>query len=274
MANNPDETDVGFDSVISQMFKSRPQQMKAVMLVSPVCASKLQMPFDAVRLVLASFIPTTPYPVTYARDVFCDGKKDFDYHFKIFLIGDSGCGKTRFMMHFVGELFPTGHHMSIGIDFRLKHVGYRREPAACVETIKLQLWDLGPDKIQVHYKTRLYSQGNGIFACFDVSSRPSFENVKSWVDDIRKHGSKTCVMIVVGMKADDAKPREVPIAEAEALAHSFHVPYVECSSRDDYHVQDAVATMVHLIRKGPLPPPVAPKVVPLPVPPTKRCQLM
>ena len=39
------------------------------------------------------------------------------------------------------------------------------------------------------------------------------------------------------------------MAEAEALAHSYHVPYVECSSRDDYQVQDAVATMVHLILK-------------------------
>ena len=79
------------------------------------------------------------------------------------------------------------------------------------------------------------------------------------------------------MQADDASPREVPIGEAEALAHSYHVPYVECSSRDDYQVQDAVATMVHLIRKAYdkfIAPPAPPKVVQPPRPPTKRCQLM
>ena len=129
MANNPDETDVGFDSVISQMFKVCPQQMKAVLLVSPVCASKLQMPFDAVRLVLASFIPTTLYPITYARDVLCDvpsvptgKKKDVDLIdlSRLVLIGDSKCGKTSFLLRYFDGHFSTYYSATIGVDFKVK----------------------------------------------------------------------------------------------------------------------------------------------------------
>ena len=85
--------------------------MKAVLLVSPVCASKLQMPFDAVRMVLASFIQTTLYPVTYARDVFCDVpsaptvNKDFDHFIRMFIIGDTECGRTSFLLRYAGQFF-------------------------------------------------------------------------------------------------------------------------------------------------------------------------
>ena len=72
MAHNPDETDVAFDSVISRMFNVCPQQMKAVLLVSPVCASKLLMPFDAVRMVLASFIPANPNLIVERKTCFYD----------------------------------------------------------------------------------------------------------------------------------------------------------------------------------------------------------
>ena len=270
------ETDVGFDAAIFDMFKVRPHQMKAVLLVSPVCASKLQMPFDAVRMVLASFIPTTLYPVTYARDVFCDVSfaDAYDFLFKMVLIGDSGCGKSCFLLRYADQRFSSSYISTIGVDFKVRIVGYRREPAACVEAIKLQIWDVaGPERFKTI--TNAYYRGaRGIFACFNVSSRPTFENVKHWVGEIRKHAKANCVFIVVGMQADDAKPREVPMSEAEALAHSYHVPYVECSSRDDYQVQDAVATMVHLIRKAFIAPPAPPKVVQPPRPPTKRCQLM
>ena len=137
------ETDVGFDAAIFDMFKVRPHQMKAVLLVSPVCASKLQMPFDAVRMVLASFIPTTLYPVTYARDVFCDADADaYDFLFKMVLIGDSGCGKSCFLLRYADQQFSSSYISTIGLDFKIRLVGYRREPAACVEMIKLQIWDV------------------------------------------------------------------------------------------------------------------------------------
>ena len=61
-------------------------------------------------------------------------EQNFDYIFKILLIGNSPVGKTSFMMRFCDDTFTSSFVSTVGIDFKVKTV-VRGD-----KKIKLQIW--------------------------------------------------------------------------------------------------------------------------------------
>lgn len=70
----------------------------------------------------------------------------FDYLIKLILIGDSGVGKTCFLLRFSEDSFATSHistigkyiqlgNVVIGIDFKIKTINIDGR------NVKLQIWD-------------------------------------------------------------------------------------------------------------------------------------
>ncbi|KCZ74089.1 hypothetical protein H311_04949, partial [Anncaliia algerae PRA109] len=47
---------------------------------------------------------------------------EYDYLFKITLIGDSGVGKTCFLLRYTDEIFADEYVSTIGVDFKIKTV--------------------------------------------------------------------------------------------------------------------------------------------------------
>ena len=41
---------------------------------------------------------------------------------KIFLLGDSGVGKTSLMMKYVDDVFPQGYISTIGVEYKVKKI--------------------------------------------------------------------------------------------------------------------------------------------------------
>ena len=61
---------------------------------------------------------------------------DYDFLFKIVLVGDSGTGKSQLLLRFADYTFTDDGHLStIGIDFKIRTINRRGK------TCKLQLWD-------------------------------------------------------------------------------------------------------------------------------------
>lgn len=46
----------------------------------------------------------------------------YDYLIKLLIIGDSGVGKTCFLLRFSDDSFTTSHLTTIGIDFKIKTI--------------------------------------------------------------------------------------------------------------------------------------------------------
>lgn len=67
------------------------------------------------------------------------GQKDssdqnFDYMFKILIIGNSSVGKTSFLFRYADDSFTPAFVSTVGIDFKVKTI-YRND-----KRIKLQIW--------------------------------------------------------------------------------------------------------------------------------------
>lgn len=60
--------------------------------------------------------------------------QNFDYMFKILIIGNSSVGKTSFLFRYADDSFTPAFVSTVGIDFKVKTI-YRND-----KRIKLQIW--------------------------------------------------------------------------------------------------------------------------------------
>ena len=63
------------------------------------------------------------------------GSTNFNYIYKIILIGDSGVGKSNIVGRFVDGTFTSNSRSTVGIDLQVKTLDISGE------TIKIQIWD-------------------------------------------------------------------------------------------------------------------------------------
>ncbi|XP_036062807.1 ras-related protein Rab-3C-like [Onychomys torridus] len=73
--------------------------------------------------------------------------QNFDYMFKLLIIGNSSVGKTSFLFRYADDSFTSAFVSTVGIDFKVKTV-FKNE-----KRIKLQIWvvlhHMEPDRAQL-----------------------------------------------------------------------------------------------------------------------------
>ena len=87
---------------------------------------------------------------------------------------------------------------------------------------------------------------------YDVTNRPSFDNVKRWLTEIEKYAREGVNKLLVGNKADQQEAdgtRQVSQIEGKQFAESQDIPFLETSAKNATNVEDAFMTMAGEIKK-------------------------
>ena len=107
---------------------------------------------------------------------------NYDYLFKILLLGDAGVGKSSLIQQYVdGKVDYFGTKPTVGIDFQLKYIN----TDSC--RFLLQIWDSSGQQRYRELIKQLYSKVMGIMLVYDITSETSSANFSKWVDGIREH---------------------------------------------------------------------------------------
>lgn len=61
--------------------------------------------------------------------------KEYDYLFKLVIIGNSGVGKSSLLLRFADDTFSDSYLTTIGVDFRFRTLNIDGK------NVKLQIWD-------------------------------------------------------------------------------------------------------------------------------------
>ncbi|XP_042422075.1 ras-related protein RABC1-like isoform X2 [Zingiber officinale] len=149
---------------------------------------------------------------------------EFDYLFKLLLIGDSGVGKSSLLLRFTSDSFedlsPT-----IGVDFKVKivNIGGKR--------LKLAVWD----------------------TVYDVTRRDTFTNLSDiWTKEIDLYSTnQDCIKMLVGNKVDKENERVVTKKEGINFAREYGCLFLECSAKTRVNVEQCFEELVLKILETP-----------------------
>merc|ERR1712022_66500 len=121
---------------------------------------------------------------------------EYDYLFKLLLIGDSGVGKSCLLLRYADDTYTESYISTLGVDFRM--VTIRLDG----KTIKLQIWDTAGQERFRTITSNYYRGANGIVVVFDVCDTESFDSVTRWLLEIEKNVGTGVHKLLVGNKCD------------------------------------------------------------------------
>lgn len=167
---------------------------------------------------------------------------EYDYLFKLLLIGDSGVGKSCLLLRFADDSYIESYISTIGVDFKIRTVEQDGK------VIKLQIWDTAGQERFRTITSSYYRGAHGIIIVYDVTDEESFKHVKDWLAEINKFATNNVNKLLVGNKCDLAAKKVVSYETAKAYADELGIPLLETSAKDATNVEQAFMTMTSEIK--------------------------
>ncbi|KAJ3670659.1 hypothetical protein LUZ60_008085 [Juncus effusus] len=172
------------------------------------------------------------------------GDEDYDYLFKVVLIGDSGVGKTNLLSRFSRNEFSLESRSTIGVEFATKSIQVEDK------IVKAQIWDTAGQERYRAITSAYYRGAVGALVVYDVTRHITFENIERWLKELRDHTETNIVIMLVGNKADLRHLRAVTVEDAKSFAETHNTFFMETSALEDLNVETAfteVLTQIHSV---------------------------
>jgi len=168
---------------------------------------------------------------------------EYDYLFKLLLIGDSGVGKSCLLLRFADNSYTDSYISTIGVDFKIRTVEIDGK------TIKLQIWDTAGQERFRTITSSYYRGSHGIIVVYDVTDMDSFNNVKQWFQEIDRYATEGVTKLLVGNKSDQTAKKVVEYNTAKEFADSMGIGFIEASAKDSTNVEQAFLEMSRQIKE-------------------------
>ena len=152
--------------------------------------------------------------------------KDYDYIFKLVLIGDTCVGKSCILVRFSDDIFDDNYVTTIGVDFRFKTMVVKNK------VVKIQIWDTAGQERYRSITTAYYRGAAAIIICCDCTNEESFNNIKNWVEEIGKYTDKDAVDKMVFMnKCDLIEDRCIKKEDIDKFEKENGIKVLEVSAK-------------------------------------------
>ncbi|GAB2298627.1 Ras- protein RABA1f [Dionaea muscipula] len=172
---------------------------------------------------------------------------DYDYLFKVVLIGDSGVGKSNLLSRFTRNEFSLESKSTIGVEFATRSIRVDDK------IVKAQIWDTAGQERYRAITSAYYRGAVGALVVYDVTRHVTFENVERWLKELRDHTDHNIVVMLVGNKADLRHLRAVSMEEAKAFAERENTFFMETSALESLNVDSAftevLAQIYHVVSR-------------------------
>ena len=157
---------------------------------------------------------------------------NFDYLLKYIIIGDAAVGKSNLLLRYVHGQFKPEYQLTIGVEFGAKNIEIDSK------MFRIQIWDTAGQENFRSITRAYYKNSVCALVVYDISSRDSFNNVMSWIEDCKNQSPKTIFIVLVGNKCDLEDKRQVTYEEGKELADKNELLFFESSAKDGINVDD------------------------------------
>lgn len=170
-------------------------------------------------------------------------QQDYDYLFKLLLIGNSSVGKSSILLRFADNTFTDNFLPTIGVDFKIKTFELQQK------IIKMQIWDTAGQERFKTITSSYYRGAHAVLIVYDITDRQSFSDVENWLIETEKHASDGITRLLVGNKSDLESKRVVMSEEGKNFAANNGLEFIETSSKNNVNIEDAFLTVAKKIKE-------------------------
>jgi len=172
-------------------------------------------------------------------------EEEFDYFFKIILLGDSGVGKSSLYRQITRGVFENTFTTT-----DLEYFDFKCEIDGLI--IRICFWDTAGQEKFRYMTSNLYRRAEGVILTYDITNQTSFENIKtSWWTELARFAPPSITHLLVGNKCDLNNLRTISTQAGQDLANELKMQFIETSAKTDINVKFALSTLVRdIIQKN------------------------
>jgi small GTP-binding protein len=156
---------------------------------------------------------------------------NYEFLFKISLIGDSGIGKTSILLRFIDNVFKEDTTSTIGVDFKIVSISLGDGTYA-----KMQIWDTCGSERFKSLTASFIKSCPAFLLIFDITKYKSFKNLENWLKIINENTNPKLICLV-GNKCDLENERQVPRDEAQKFCEKNNLSYIETSAKTSENIE-------------------------------------
>lgn len=164
--------------------------------------------------------------------------EEYDYLFKILLVGDEGCGKTSILMRYVKDTFQEDLSTTVGVDFDVRTVNHSGD------AIRIQIWDTAGQERFHTIVSSYYRGAHAIVILFSLTDMESFEHLEAWLNNVKRYSSENVDILILANKCDCAEDRIISQETVQEYAKKVNVTVIETSAKDCINVEEAFMELV------------------------------
>lgn len=170
-------------------------------------------------------------------------QENYDYIFRICLLGDPSVGKTSLLTRYCDLTFKDNYNTTIGVDFKVITLQFQN--MIC----KVHVWDTAGQERFKSLAVNYFRTSNGFMFVYDITSDKTFCNVTQWTDVAFANSKQAHVNFLIGNKCDKGGERQVSKEKGEALAKTHNFVFFETSAFDSTNVDKAFELIIYNLIK-------------------------
>ena len=160
------------------------------------------------------------------------------YKVKLIIVGDSGVGKTNLINRFANDTFQMNSKATIGVEFIYKTLKVNKE------LLKVEIWDTAGQERYKAITSAYYKGAKGAIIVYDITSEESFNNIETWIHEVKAKALNNLQIMIIGNKTDLYKYRKVSLEKGIEKAKTLNMHFFEASALDKTNVNEAFKYLI------------------------------
>ena len=166
----------------------------------------------------------------YKTEIIKDLNTRNDLFAKVEIIGDVKVGKSTILSRITKDTFREEYSPTVGYEFSTYLIKVNNI------VLKMQLWDMCGDENYRSVLLNLYRNTVVGILVYSVCSRESFNNLETWITNLKKCALPWSKLILLGNKCDDEEKREVSYEEGKKICDKYDLLFfMEVSAKEGFN---------------------------------------
>ena len=166
---------------------------------------------------------------------------EYDYIFKVLLIGNSDVGKSSLILRYVDQIWNDVFVPTIGVDFKVKSLEVDKK------LVKMQIWDTAGQERFRNVISSYFKGAHGILLIYDITAKDSFKELENWLGEVERNANSQVLKILIGNKCDLEDKREISKDEGESFAMRNGMQFMETSAKLNTNVNEAFEALAKIM---------------------------